>query len=76
MDTIPTSGAILGRRLEGVRLTGEAGPRLRALVLAAGELASTRLGVEALRREEIPAAWVDARLNPSNTLVSRSGAYP
>lgn len=49
------------RWLEGVRLTGEAGPRLRARLLATGELASTRLGVEALRAHGIEARWVDAR---------------
>src|SRR5262245_4643470 len=36
--------AELDRVLEGIRLTGEASPRLKARVLAVGELASTRLG--------------------------------
>ena len=53
--------AELTRWVEGVRLTGEAPPRLRARVLAVGELASTRLGVEALAQRGIAARWVDAR---------------
>ena len=51
----------LGRRLEGVRLTGEVSPRLRARLLATGELASTRLGAAALARHGVAARWVDAR---------------
>lgn len=51
----------LERRLEGVRLSGEASPRLRARILACGELASTHLGVAALRARGIEARWVDAR---------------
>jgi len=48
------------RRLEGIRLTGEAPPRLRARILAAGELASSRLGREILDRHALGAAWADA----------------
>lgn len=47
--------------LTGVRLTGEAPPRLVARILATGELASTRLGVAALARHGVAARWVDAR---------------
>ncbi len=47
--------------LEGVRLTHEASPRLRARVMAFGELLSTRLGIEALARHGHEARWVDAR---------------
>ncbi len=51
----------VARRLEGVRLTGEASPRLTARVMAAGELASTTLGVAALRAHGVTAHWLDAR---------------
>lgn len=51
----------LSRLLEGVRLTGEASPRLRAKVLAFGELAATRLGVAILAGHGVEARWVDAR---------------
>jgi diaminopimelate decarboxylase/aspartate kinase len=57
----------LERRLEGVRLTGEISPGLRARLMSAGELASTRLGAAALARHGLAARWVDAR----NLLTSR-----
>lgn len=47
--------------LEGVRLTGEAPPRLRARIFSFGELASTRIGAAALARRGVRVAWVDAR---------------
>ena len=47
--------------LDGIRLTREAPPRLVARVMARGELASTRLGVEALARHGVEARWLDAR---------------
>ncbi|HUF77930.1 MAG TPA: aspartate kinase, partial [Thermoanaerobaculia bacterium] len=53
--------ADLRRLLEGVRLTGEVTPRLRARVLSAGELLSTRLGAAWLRRCGTQVAWQDAR---------------
>ncbi len=53
--------AELDRVLEGVRLTGEASPRLKARVMAVGELASTRLGIGALAVHGVRACWVDAR---------------
>jgi diaminopimelate decarboxylase/aspartate kinase len=49
------------RLLEGVRLTGEAPPRLTARVLASGELAATRLGVVLLDALGVGARWLDAR---------------
>ena len=52
---------LLGRIAEGVHLVGEVSPRLRARVLASGELMSTALGVAALRHAGLDAAWVDAR---------------
>jgi diaminopimelate decarboxylase/aspartate kinase len=51
----------LDTRLTGIRLTGEAPPRLVARILAQGELCSTRLGVAALARHGIDSRWVDAR---------------
>jgi diaminopimelate decarboxylase/aspartate kinase len=60
--------ADLDRLLDGVRLTGEASPRLKARVMALGELASTRLGTAALAAQGIRAHWVDAR----DLLVSRA----
>jgi diaminopimelate decarboxylase/aspartate kinase len=54
--------------LDGVRLTGEVSPRLRARVLGMGELMSSTLGQVALSQmvpDELlrgkPVAWVDAR---------------
>jgi diaminopimelate decarboxylase/aspartate kinase len=51
----------LNRLLDGIRLTREASPRLRARVLSFGELASTRLGLEIMAASGIPAHRVDAR---------------
>ncbi len=51
----------LGRLLSGIRLTQEASPRLRARVMSFGELASTWLGLAALRHHGIEAVRVDAR---------------
>lgn len=53
--------ADLRRLLEGIRLTGEVTPRLRARVLSGGELLSTRLGAAWLQGRGIPVAWQDAR---------------
>ncbi len=49
------------QRLQGIRLTGEASPRLTALVLATGELACTTLGRFLLARSGVQARWIDAR---------------
>ena len=51
----------LGRLAAGTLLTGEVTPRLRAEVLAAGELMASALCVLYLRRAGTPAAWQDAR---------------
>jgi diaminopimelate decarboxylase/aspartate kinase len=51
----------LERLLEGIRLTREASPRLRARVMSFGELASTRLGLAILSRAGIDCRRVDAR---------------
>jgi diaminopimelate decarboxylase/aspartate kinase len=62
LEPLTRSFADLERRLEGVRLTGEVSPKLRARLLATGEMASTRLGEAALARHGLEARWVDARL--------------
>ncbi len=51
----------LRRLLEGIRLTREASPRLRARVMSFGELASTHLGHAALHHHGLEARRVDAR---------------
>ncbi len=53
--------AFLSRMAEGVHLVGEVSPRLRARVLACGELMSTGLGVAALQAHGLDAVWVDVR---------------
>lgn len=53
--------AELGRLLRGASLTGEATPRLRARVMACGELMSTALGAAWLESQGLPTAWQDAR---------------
>jgi diaminopimelate decarboxylase/aspartate kinase len=47
--------------LAGIRLTGEAPPRLVARVMSIGELASTQLGVSVLTGQGIDVRWIDAR---------------
>jgi diaminopimelate decarboxylase/aspartate kinase len=51
----------VGRWLDGARTVGEVSARLQARVMACGELASTRLGLAALRAHGIEAEWLDAR---------------
>lgn len=58
----------LARDLYGAALLSEASPRLRARVLAAGELLATTLGASSLRMEVGDVAWHDAR-----TLLTTSG---
>ena len=53
----------------GASLVGEAGPQLRARMLACGELLSTRLGAAFLQKSGFPARWRDAR----GLLVSQPG---
>jgi len=50
----------LARLLDGIRLTGEAPPRLTARVMAMGERASSRLGAALLAARGVTAAWLDA----------------
>jgi len=47
--------------LEGIRLTQEVTPRLRARVLSAGEILSTKLGAAWLEHQGISTVWQDAR---------------
>lgn len=49
------------RVLLGISLVREVTPRLRARVLSAGELLSTRLGVRWLQSQGLRAVWQDAR---------------
>lgn len=51
----------LSEILQGVRLLGEASPRVRARVMSAGELMSTHLGTAWLNHKGLPATWTDAR---------------
>jgi diaminopimelate decarboxylase/aspartate kinase len=50
----------LAQLLDGVRLTGEASPRLTARVMAMGERASSRLGAALLAARGVTATWLDA----------------
>lgn len=52
--------ANLKRWGEGIRLTGEAPPRLEARVLASGEMASSRLGAKILEQQGLSPVWVDS----------------
>jgi diaminopimelate decarboxylase/aspartate kinase len=47
--------------LAGIRLTGEAPPRLVARVMSIGELASTLLGESLLASQGVNVRWIDAR---------------
>jgi diaminopimelate decarboxylase/aspartate kinase len=51
----------LSRLLEGIRLTREVSPRLRARVMSFGEMASTRLGASILAHAGLEPRWIDAR---------------
>lgn len=58
----------LARITLAVSLLREAGPRLKARVMAFGEILSTRLGAAFLNRKGISTAWMDAR----SALVTRT----
>jgi bifunctional diaminopimelate decarboxylase / aspartate kinase len=51
----------LRRSAEGIHLIGEVSDRLRARVMANGELMATRIGAAYLAREGIDVQWLDAR---------------
>ena len=71
----------LRRLLEGIFLTGEVSPRLRARVAAKGELLSSQLGLAFLRkRASAPVVRVDARALltsavPEGAVVADSDRY-
>lgn len=72
----------LARLTLAASLLREAGPRLKARVMAFGEILSTRLGAAYLNTRGIPTAWLDARTalvvreephaNPARTYLSAS----
>jgi len=51
----------LRQLMDGVRLVGEASPRIHARVMATGELLATTLGASYLRDRGLAAHWRDAR---------------
>jgi diaminopimelate decarboxylase/aspartate kinase len=51
----------LGRMADAIAETGELSDRVRARVMAMGELLSTSLGATFLNAQGIPTTWVDAR---------------
>ncbi|MBI5545271.1 MAG: bifunctional aspartate kinase/diaminopimelate decarboxylase [Deltaproteobacteria bacterium] len=53
--------AELERLALGAGLLRDGGPRVRAQIMAMGEILSTRLGAAFLAREGLPTAWLDAR---------------
>jgi len=53
--------AALGRRALGASLLGEVSPRLKAIVMSAGELMSTKLGAAFLSARGASTSWRDAR---------------
>ncbi len=53
--------AAMERLATGISLTAECPPRLKARLLATGELLSTRLGAACLVRRGLPVRWWDAR---------------
>jgi len=61
----------LEKRVLGAALIGEVPPRLRARVMAAGELMSTRLGAAFLSQQGISTGWLDAR----DHLVSKDPSH-
>lgn len=72
----------LARLTLAASLLREAGPRLKARVMAFGEILSTRLGAAYLNTRGIPTAWLDARTalvareephaNPARTYLAAS----
>ncbi len=63
---------------EGVSLIGEITPRVRAQVMAHGELMSTILGVAFLRDQQLQIDWQDARellIAETDPLAHHSAAY-
>ena len=75
----------LGQLVAGVRLVREVSVRVRVRVMALGELMSTRLGAQYLRKLGLPVEWMDARdllqsrarnnRNPANAYLSATCEY-
>ncbi len=68
----------LERLAQGIALIGEVSPRLRARIMAYGELMSTRLGAAYLAAQEFDVHWRDARTMleaTSDAPVSEHQAY-
>ena len=66
LEILPGDGfeallAELGRMAAAIAETRELGDRIRARVMATGELLATSLGAAYLNAQDIPTAWVDAR---------------
>jgi len=51
----------LGRLAAGAQLTGEVTPRLKAEVMAAGELMASAVAVLYISQTGLPVSWIDAR---------------
>ena len=58
-----------GQLVQGVRLVGEASPKIHARVLATGELAATALGAAYLRTLGFEVEWLDARDMLTSTTI-------
>jgi aspartokinase/homoserine dehydrogenase 1 len=56
--------AVLGRRIEGIRLLGQCPDEARARILASGEGFSSRLMVDVLNHQGLRAQWSDADVLP------------
>ncbi len=70
VDIVEGELADVERVASGVALLGEFTPRMRARVMATGELMLTRLGAAWLAAEGIGASWIDAR----SLLLASQGA--
>ena len=81
VEVAPLEGLLdeLRRLLEGILLTGEISPRLRARVAAFGELLSSQLGLAFLRNAGLNVVRVDPRTlltsEPLEAAVSEADVY-
>jgi len=60
-DAVEPSFDELLRTLQGIALTREVTPRLRARILSNGEILATRIGAAWLQEQGVRAVWQDAR---------------
>lgn len=68
----------LAQLAEGISLIGEASPRIRAQMMAYGEILSTLLGAAYLQNEKIAVKWQDARqllVAEADPLAHRHAVY-